>query len=91
MNSFLLSTVVGSWRDWERGATAAEDGGVLGTLFRALHVLLRDDHAYREFNAAQLNRVRLVEALLLFCKVRETHSLTLFCTTFRRQAERRDS
>jgi hypothetical protein len=72
----LLTTIVGSWRDWERAASKEKDcafdeegGGVLGTLFRTLHVLLRDDHPYREFNAAQLNRVRMVEALLLFCKV----------------------
>lgn len=70
VNSFLLSTIVGSWRDWERVAVAGEEGGVLGTLFRALHVLLRDDHPFREFNASQFNRVRLVEALLLFCKER---------------------
>jgi hypothetical protein len=76
VNSFLLTTIVGSWRDWERAANKEKDctfdeegGGVLGTLFRTLHVLLRDDHPYREFNAAQLNRVRMVEALLLFCKV----------------------
>lgn len=69
VNSFLLSTIVGSWRDWERIVVAGEDGGVLGTLFRALNVLLRDDHPFREFNASQFNRVRLVEALLLFCKV----------------------
>lgn len=70
VNSFLLSTIVGSWRDWERVSVAGEDGGVLGTLFRALHVLLRDDHPFREFNASQFNRVRLVEGLLLFCKER---------------------
>ncbi|XP_034250095.1 lysosomal-trafficking regulator isoform X2 [Thrips palmi] len=70
VNSFLLSTIVGSWRDWERVGVAGEEGGVLGTLFRALHVLLRDDHPFREFNASQFNRVRLVEALLLFCKER---------------------
>lgn len=70
VNSFLLSTIVGSWRDWERVLVAGEEGGVLGTLFRALHVLLRDDHPFREFNASQFNRVRLVEALLLFCKER---------------------
>ncbi|KAK3927653.1 Lysosomal-trafficking regulator [Frankliniella fusca] len=70
VNSFLLSTIVGSWRDWERISVAGEDGGVLGTLFRALHVLLRDDHPFREFNASQFNRVRLVEGLLLFCKER---------------------
>lgn len=76
VNSFLLTTIVGSWRDWERAVVKEKDcafdeegGGVLGTLFRTLHVLLRDDHPYREFNAAQLNRVRMVEALLLFCKV----------------------
>lgn len=76
VNSFLLTTIVGSWRDWERAADKEKDcafdeegGGVLGTLFRALHVLLRDDHPYREFNVAQLNRVQMVEALLLFCKV----------------------
>lgn len=69
VNSFLLSTIVGSWRDWERVAAPGEEGGVLGTLFRALLVLLRDEHPFREFNASQFNRVRLVEALLLFCKV----------------------
>lgn len=72
INSFLLSTIVGSWRDWERVVVPGEDGGVLGTLFRALNVLLRDDHPFREFNASQFNRVRLVEALLLFCKVQYT-------------------
>ncbi|GLH06434.1 Neurobeachin [Gryllus bimaculatus] len=73
VNSFLLSTIVGSWRDWERAGEEQlfyEGGGVLGTLFRSLHVLLRDDHPFREFNATQLNRVRMVEALLLFCKER---------------------
>lgn len=70
VNSFLLSTIVGSWRDWERLPVGGEDGGVLGTLFRSLNVLLRDDHPFREFNASQFNRVRLVEALLLFCKER---------------------
>ncbi|XP_068085277.1 lysosomal-trafficking regulator [Anabrus simplex] len=73
VNSFLLSTIVGSWRDWERAGEDRlfdEGGGVLGTLFRTLHVLLRDDHPFREFNATQLNRVHMVEALLLFCKER---------------------
>ncbi|GFG30500.1 hypothetical protein Cfor_08123, partial [Coptotermes formosanus] len=84
VNSFLLTTIVGSWRDWERGAVKEKDcafdeegGGVLGALFRALHVLLRDDHPYREFNAAQLNRVRMVETLLLFCKERFLYEETI--------------
>ncbi|XP_069691772.1 lysosomal-trafficking regulator isoform X2 [Periplaneta americana] len=84
VNSFLLTTIVGSWRDWERAASKEKDcafdeegGGVLGTLFRTLHVLLRDDHPFREFNAAQLNRVRMVEALLLFCKERFLYEETL--------------
>lgn len=59
-NSFLLATGVRAWRAW--------DAAALSCLFGALHALLRDDHPHREFNAAQLNRVRLVETLLLFCK-----------------------
>nr|CAD7400993.1 unnamed protein product [Timema cristinae] len=69
VNSFLLWTAVGAWRDWSRGGEGVDkEGSVLGTLLKALHVLLRDEHSHREFNATQLNRVRMVEALLLFCK-----------------------
>ncbi|KAG8236420.1 hypothetical protein J437_LFUL012841 [Ladona fulva] len=45
-------------------------GGSFGMYLSVLLALLRDDHPYREFNAAQLNRVGTVEALLLFCKER---------------------
>jgi hypothetical protein len=61
-NSFLLNTAIRAWRAWNSNANA------LSSLFRALHALLRDDHPHREFNAAQLNRARLTETLLLFCK-----------------------
>ncbi|CAB3359283.1 Hypothetical predicted protein [Cloeon dipterum] len=57
-NSFLLATTV----------KAAWDSTALSCLFRAMHTLLRDDHPFREFNATQMNRVRLVETLLVFCK-----------------------
>ncbi|XP_059485723.1 lysosomal-trafficking regulator isoform X2 [Neocloeon triangulifer] len=60
INSFLLATTVKAWRAW--------DSSALSCLFRSLHALLRDDHPFREFNAAQMNRVRLVETLLMFCK-----------------------
>lgn len=59
----LTSTVSQCWRQWARTP------GVLHALLQALQALLRDDHCYREFNAMQLNRVGLLDALLLFCKV----------------------
>lgn len=60
VNSFLLVTTLKAWRAW--------DSSALSCLFRALHALLRDDHPQREFNAFQMNRMRLVETLLMFCK-----------------------
>ncbi|XP_047002591.1 lysosomal-trafficking regulator [Schistocerca americana] len=61
VNSFVLRAVAGAWAAWG-------PAGALGLLLRALHVLLRDDHPYREFNAAQMNRTHIVDSLLLFCK-----------------------
>lgn len=60
VNAFLLVTTLKAWRAW--------DSCALSCLFRALHALLRDDHPQREFNAFQMNRMRLVETLLMFCK-----------------------
>nr|CAD7196152.1 unnamed protein product [Timema douglasi] len=49
VNSFLLWTAVGAWRDWSRGGEGVDkEGSVLGTLFKALHVLLRDEHPHRD-------------------------------------------
>ncbi|KAG8260670.1 hypothetical protein J6590_091786 [Homalodisca vitripennis] len=62
--TLLAGTVIRAWRQWARTP------GCLWTLFQALQALLRDDHPFREFNAAQFNRARLVDSLLLFCKER---------------------
>lgn len=59
----LAGPVLGAWRQWARTPSA------LYTLLQALQALLRDDHPYREFNAAQFNRAQLLDSLLLFCKV----------------------
>lgn len=66
VNSFLISTILSSWKDWSR---SDQENEVLGILFSALHSLLKDEHPYREFNVSQLNRVRMVDGLLYFCKV----------------------
>lgn len=63
-NSVLLSALAGIWLD------AATSSSVLLALFTALQCLLRDEHPHREFNVAQLNHVRIMTALLNFCKVR---------------------
>lgn len=67
MNSFLISTILSSWKEWSR---SVQENEVLGVLFAALHTLLKDEHPFREFNVSQLNRVRMVDGLLSFCKVR---------------------
>lgn len=66
INSFLISTILSSWKDWSPALQANE---VLKLLSSALLELLKDEHPYREFNVAQLNRVRLVHTILSFCKV----------------------
>ncbi|XP_046387473.1 lysosomal-trafficking regulator isoform X2 [Ischnura elegans] len=80
----LMVAILQAWRGWERysqeqiqAAKASRGGSVpdddecgLGLFFGILLTLLRDDHPHREFNAAQLNRVGMVEAILLFCKER---------------------
>lgn len=71
VNSFVLRTIAGAWNAWD-------PAGALGPLFQALHALLRDDHRFREFNAAQMNRVGMVDALLIFCKV--LFFIIIYCT-----------
>lgn len=51
-------------------------GSPLALLLRSLLALLRDDHPFREFNAAQLNRANALEAILEFCKGRQIESST---------------
>lgn len=61
----IARSVLYGWRDWEPGGQSE----VMLQMFQALLILLRDDHPYREFNAAQLNRVHFVNSLFQFCKV----------------------
>lgn len=42
---------------------------LLEALFYAMEVVMRDSHVYSTFNVYQLNRVYMLEQLLLFCKV----------------------
>lgn len=58
----LIKSALTAWRTWAKYDT-------LNLLIQALLLLLRDQHLHREFNAAQLNRVGIVDSILLVCKV----------------------
>ncbi|CAB0033952.1 unnamed protein product [Trichogramma brassicae] len=57
----LLKCTLEAWRTW-----ATYDS--LNLLLQALLHLLKDQHSQREFNASQMNRIRIVETLLSMCK-----------------------
>ncbi|KAL7305380.1 hypothetical protein TKK_0002123 [Trichogramma kaykai] len=57
----LLKCTLEAWRTW-----ATYDS--LNLLLQALLQLLKDQHSQREFNASQMNRIRIVETLLSMCK-----------------------
>jgi hypothetical protein len=58
----LIKCALEAWRTW-----AMYDA--LNLLLQAMLCLLKDQHPQREFNASQLNRIRIVDAILLMCKV----------------------
>lgn len=58
----LIKGALSAWRAWAKCDT-------LNLLLQALLLLLRDQHSQREFNASQLNRVRIVDTILTLCKV----------------------
>ena len=66
VNSFLIASILSSWKDL---SSKLQENEVLELFLSALLALTRDDHPYREFNVAQLNRVKLIQCLLSFCKV----------------------
>ena len=70
--NLITVSILSSWKEWEFTEVSYGQTNALLMYFQALHALLRDDHPHREFNAAQLNRVKLIDALLYFCKVRIT-------------------
>ncbi|XP_057327101.1 lysosomal-trafficking regulator [Microplitis mediator] len=57
----LIKESLGVWKTWVKHDT-------FNMFLHALLVLLRDQHAQREFNATQLNRVEIVEMILFVCK-----------------------
>ncbi|XP_011343929.2 lysosomal-trafficking regulator isoform X3 [Ooceraea biroi] len=57
----LIKGALTAWRAWAKYDT-------LNLLLQALLLLLRDQHSQREFNASQLNRVGIVDAILTMCK-----------------------
>ncbi|XP_048261477.1 lysosomal-trafficking regulator isoform X2 [Bombus terrestris] len=57
----LIKGALTAWRTWAKYDT-------LNLLLQALLLLLRDQHSQREFNAAQLNRVGIVDTILTLCK-----------------------
>ncbi|KAF7992714.1 hypothetical protein HCN44_005058 [Aphidius gifuensis] len=57
----LINVTLSAWRTWAKFDS-------MNLLLQSLLVLLRDQHSQREFNASQLNRVRIVETILLLCK-----------------------
>ncbi|XP_016837232.1 lysosomal-trafficking regulator isoform X2 [Nasonia vitripennis] len=57
----LIKCALEAWRTW-----AAYDA--LNLLLQTMLFLLRDQHPQREFNASQLNRIRIVDTILVMCK-----------------------
>ncbi|XP_015121948.1 lysosomal-trafficking regulator [Diachasma alloeum] len=57
----LIKVSLSAWRTWAKS-------DALNLFLQAILVLLRDQHSQREFNAAQFNRVDIVETILLLCK-----------------------
>ncbi|XP_034950425.1 lysosomal-trafficking regulator [Chelonus insularis] len=57
----LIKEALSAWRTWIKFET-------FNIFLQALFTLLRDQHEQREFNATQLNRVGIVETILLICK-----------------------
>ncbi|KAJ8668849.1 hypothetical protein QAD02_000108 [Eretmocerus hayati] len=73
----LIKIALEAWRTW-----ATYDA--LNLLLQAMLFLLKDQHPQREFNAAQLNRVHIVESILFMCKehfMYEDVGVTLDATT----------
>ncbi|XP_014603828.1 PREDICTED: lysosomal-trafficking regulator isoform X1 [Polistes canadensis] len=57
----LVKGALTAWRTWVKSDT-------LNLLLQAILLLLRDQHSQREFNAFQLNRVGIVDTILMLCK-----------------------
>ncbi|XP_043669052.1 lysosomal-trafficking regulator isoform X1 [Vespula pensylvanica] len=57
----LVKGALTAWRTWAKSDT-------LNLLLQAILLLLRDQHSQREFNAFQLNRVGIVDTILMLCK-----------------------
>ncbi|XP_076297603.1 lysosomal-trafficking regulator mauve isoform X3 [Lasioglossum baleicum] len=57
----LIKGALTAWRTWARN-------DALNLLLQGLLLLLRDQHSQREFNASQLNRVKIVDTILTLCK-----------------------
>uniref|UniRef100_A0A8D8QMF4 Lysosomal-trafficking regulator n=1 Tax=Cacopsylla melanoneura TaxID=428564 RepID=A0A8D8QMF4_9HEMI len=56
----LTDVLLESWKYWSRDC--------LSLLFSTVYSLIKDEHPYREFNTMQLNRVNLLDRILLVCK-----------------------
>ncbi|KAI5717188.1 hypothetical protein M8J77_001555 [Diaphorina citri] len=56
----LTDILLESWKFWSPQC--------LSVLFSAVYSLIKDEHPYREFNTMQLNRVHLLDRILLVCK-----------------------
>ncbi|KAK9508246.1 hypothetical protein O3M35_007946 [Rhynocoris fuscipes] len=65
----VVTLVLGPAQAWLKAP-----GAPLALFLKCLLALLKDDHPFREFNAAQLNRANALEALLEFCKGRQVES-----------------
>ncbi|XP_023288682.1 lysosomal-trafficking regulator isoform X2 [Orussus abietinus] len=73
----LIKGALGVWRTWAKY-------DALNLFLQALLLLLRDQHSQREFNASQLNRVGIVDTILILCKehfMYEDHGASLDPTT----------
>lgn len=64
-NPELIKGAIQLWRTW---ASYKAFNLLLLTILN----LLKDSHAHREFNATQLNRVAIVDTVLVMCKVRKS-------------------
>lgn len=64
-NPELIKGAIQLWRTW-----ASYEA--FNLLLQTILSLLKDTHAHREFNATQLNRVAIVDTVLVMCKVRES-------------------
>ena len=72
----LLKYALEAWRTW-----AVYDA--LNLLLQAMLYLLKDQHPQREFNASQLNRIRIVDTILVMCKVTKILFFFLYSISIR--------